>query len=164
MYIYIYPPTPAWAQKGASPGTTGGVELEACHGNVLYGKHTAPPMSTPPCLCRAPALAKSIVKAFLWAFNSDVWGLRMSSQSLSLQRTSTAKKHRKSFFMGVQVCRVAALKPFKPLNPLKPLQLTHEPTAQARCLVNLVPPENQRCQEVPAKVFHGGSSLPFGRP
>ena len=26
VYIYIYPPTPAFAKAGAAPGTTGGVE------------------------------------------------------------------------------------------------------------------------------------------
>ena len=36
IYIYIYPPTPAYAKAGAAPGTTRGVELGsfvACHGN-----------------------------------------------------------------------------------------------------------------------------------
>ena len=153
IYIYIYPPTPAFAKAGAAPGTTGGVELGsrvASKGTRHQGNTSVsymPQRSTCSCRTLTPTCPCHL---FFRTFKTAVCpASNPPNASAGLQGNNSYSYYMPlpSVFQGVQDCRLPALKPPKRFQPSRR------------------PPRQQLLQlHAPAICFLGGSRLPFARP
>ena len=152
IYMYVYPPTPAFAKAGSAPGTTGGVELGSRvaskgtrhQGNtsVSYMPQTSTMLLPNSCRTLTPTCPRTFKTAVCPASNPP-------NASAGLQGNNSYSYYMPlpSVFQGVQDCRLPALKPPK------------------RFQRSRRPPRQQLLQlHAPAICFSGGSRLPFARP
>ena len=98
IYTYIYPPTPALAQAGAAPGTTGGVEPAG--------------LSKPTQACLSKRAGKTLAAT---CFK----GVPNASANLSMAAGNNSRSYmpQPGVFYGVRSCRLPPLKPRKPRKP-----------------------------------------------